>query len=61
MIYVLKSKIFHFLSNYKLNFFKIFSLILFENKIDIDIKEEVEIKPEISKLDENKGKMISII
>ena len=61
MIYVLKSQIFHFLSNSKLNFFNIFSLILFENKIDIDIKEEVEIKPEISKLDENKGKMISII
>ena len=60
MIYVLKSQIFHFLSNSKLNFFIIFSLILFENKIDFDIKEEDE-KPEISKLDENKGKMISII
>ena len=58
MIYVLKSQIFHFLSNSKLNFLNIFSLILFENKIDFDIKEEDE-KPEISKLDENKG--ISII
>ena len=43
MIYVLKSKIFHFLSNYKFNFFKIFSLILFENKIDLDIKEDEEV------------------